>query len=146
MNVLLRWTLVSLLASVLLSACVTINRYYEMEAMVNGHEVTFTLPQSVFADKNTKFMLSDIGVSTKDTCVESCVFWEMTRPLNSNVTLIEENFVKFPIRYGVTLPNMQTRIYKPLNKGRYTAVAGIAMIKNGKIVDSKQLVAGFTIE
>lgn len=146
MNVLLRWTLASLLASVLLSACVTINRFYEMEALVNGQDVVFTLPQSAFADKNIKFMLSDIGVTTKDACIESCVVWEMSRPPGSNVSLIEENFVMFPIRYGVTLPNMQTRIYKPLSKGRYTAVAGIAMVKNGKIVDSKQVVTGFTIE
>lgn len=146
MNVLLRWTLASLLASVLLSACVMINRFYEMETIVNGYDVHFTLPQSAFADKNIKFILSDIGVSTKGACVETCVVWEMSRPLDSNVSLIEENFVNFPIRYGVTLPNMRTRIYKPLSKGSYTAVAGIAMVKNGKIVDSKQVVSGFTIE
>lgn len=47
---------------------------------------------------------------------------------------------------GKDLLQYRIEIYKPLSKGRYTAVAGIAMVKNGKIVDSKQVVTGFTIE
>ena len=147
MNRLKWWMRALLFASVLtLSACVMTNRFYEMEALVNGHDVAFTLPKSDFADKNVKFMLSDIGVSSKDACTASCVVWEMVRPIDSNTDFIEENFVKFPVKYGETLPNMKTRTYKPLRQGRYTAVAGFAMIKNGKIVDSKKVVTGFTIE
>lgn len=147
MNQLKWWITTFVLASVLtLSACVMINRFYEMEAMVNGYDVAFTLPKSDFADKNVKFMLSSIGVSSKDDCAVSCVVWEMVRSIDSNTDLVEENFIKFPIKYGVTLPNMQTRTHKPLRQGRYTAVAGFAMIKNGKIVDSKKVVAGFTID
>lgn len=147
MNGLVRWKTVSLLASVVvLAACVLINRFYEMVAVVDGKQVAFTLPKSDFTDKEIKYMLNDIGVSTKDACADSCVVWEMVRPVGSNTDLIEENFVKFPIRYGVTLPNMETRVHKPLRQGRYTAVAGFAMIKNGKIVGSKQVATGFTIE
>lgn len=129
-----------------LTACVLIYKFDRMVALVNGNDVAFTLPESDFADKEPQFLLNDIGVSTKDACDKSCVVWEMVRPVGSNSDLIEENFVKFPIQYGVTLPNMQTRVYKELRKGRYTAAASIAMIKDGKVIDSKNVVVGFTIE
>lgn len=141
------WTTALLLANTLaLSACVMINRTYEMVALVDGHSVAFTLPKADFADKDIKFMLSGIGIVTKDECSKDCVVWEMVRPIDSNTDLIEENFIKFPIRYGVTPPNMQTRVLTELRKGRYGATASIAMIKNGKIIDSKRVGAVFTIE
>lgn len=141
------WMLSALLVSALmLSACVMINRTYEMVALVDGHNVAFTLPKSDFADKNIKFMLSSIGVVTKDACTKDCVVWEMLRPIDSNTDLIEENFVKFPIKYGETLPNMQTRVLTELRKGAYGATASIAMIKNGKIINSKRIGVVFTIE
>lgn len=147
MSQLKRWTTALLLANALaLSACVMINRTYEMVALVDGHNVAFTLPKSDFTDKNIKFMLSSIGVVTKDACTKDCVVWEMVRPIGSNTDLIEENFVKFPIKYGITLPNMQTRVLTGLRKGPYGATASIAMIKNGKIIDSKRIGAVFTIE
>lgn len=136
-----------LLANTLvLSACVTINRTYEMVALVDGHNVAFTLPKSDFADKNIKFMLSSIGVVTKDACTKDCVVWEMVRPIGSNTDLIEENFLKFPIKYGATLPNMQTRVLNELQKGAYGATASIAMVKKGKVIDSKRIGVVFTIE
>lgn len=147
MNELKSWATALLLASTLtLSACVMINRTYEMVALVDGHSVAFTLPKADFADKDIKFMLSGIGVVTKDECSKDCVVWEMVRPIGSNTDLIEENFIKFPIPYGVTLPNMQTRVLTKLRKGTYGATASIAMIKNGKIIDSKRIGAVFTIE
>jgi hypothetical protein len=147
MNRLTRWkTSLALISVLTLTACVLANRIYEMVALGNGHDVAFTLPALDTADKDTRFMLNGIGVSTNDACTEDCVFWQMGRPLDSNVDLMEENFVKFPIKYGVTLPNMQTRIYKPLRKGRYVATAWVAMIKNGKIIDSKRVGAVFMIE
>lgn len=147
MNRLRLGTMVLFVASALtLTACVLVNKIYEMVAVVNGNDVAFSLPESELTDKDTRFMLNSIGVSTNDACTESCVFWQMGRPPESNVDLSEENFVKFPIQYGVTLPNMQTRTYKPLQKGTYTATAGFAVIRNGKIVSSKQVGAAFTIE
>lgn len=129
-----------------LSACVTINRFQDMVALVNGNEVAFTLPESDLTDKDTRFMLNGIGVTRRDDCVKDCSVWVLVRPLESNVDLIEENFVTFPIKYGVTLPNMQTKVLKVMQKGRYTATASIAMIKDGKVVDSKKMIVGFTIE
>lgn len=147
MNRVKRWMLSALLVSALmLSACVMINRTYEMVALVDGHNVAFTLPKSDFVDKNIKFMLGSIGVVTKDACTNDCVVWEMVRPIDSNSDLIEENFVKFPIKYGATLPNMQTRVLTELRKGAYGATASIAMIKNGKIINSKRIGVVFTIE
>ena len=116
-----------------------------MLALVSGHDVAFTLPDEDTRDKSKRFMLNGISVS-RNPCNKDCGGWEMVRALDSNVDLTEENFVKFPIQYGVTLPNMQTREYQALEKGRYSAMAGFSVIKNGKIVDSKQVVAGFTIE
>ena len=117
-----------------------------MVARVNGNEVVFTLPDRDLAKKDFQFMLYGIDVSMQQPCVDSCVVWEMVRPLNSNVALIEENFVQFPIKYGMALPNMQTRTHKGLRKSRYTAIAAIEIIRDGKIVDSKELATEFTIE
>lgn len=147
MNQLKGWKTVILLANALaLSACVLINRTYEMVALVDGRNVAFTLPKSDLANKDIKFILSGIGVVTKDACVKDCIVWEMVRPIGSNTDLTEENFVKFPIQYGVTLPNMQTRVLTELRKGAYGATASIAMIKNGKIIDSKRIGTVFTID
>ena len=147
MNQLKCWTTALLLANTLaISACVMINRTYEMVTLVDGHNVAFTLPKSDFADKNIKFMLSSIGVVTKDACTKDCVVWEMVRPIGSNTDLIEENFVKFPIKYGATLPNMQTRVLTEPREGTYGATASIVMIKNGKIIDSKRVGTEFAIE
>lgn len=79
----------------MLSACVMINRTYEMVALVDGHNVAFTLPKSDFADKDTRFWLVLIDVVAKDACTEDCVVWEMVRPIDSSDDLIEENFVAF---------------------------------------------------
>lgn len=141
-----RKTVLLLVNALVLSACVLINRTYEMVALVDGHNVAFTLPKSDLANKDIKFMLSGIGVVTKDACVKDCIVWEMVRPVGSNTDLTEENFVKFPIKYGVTLPNMQTRVLTDLRKGAYGATASIAMIKNGKIIDSKRIGTVFTID
>jgi len=116
-----------------------------MVVLVNGYDVAFTLPAEDLADKDVKFMLYSIGVSP-DPCGKDCGGWEMVRPIGSNTDLIEENFVTLPIKYGVTLPNMQTRVYTELRKGRYRVTASIEMIKNGKIIDSKRVGAVFTIE
>lgn len=145
----IKWRALSLLllSVFTLSACATINRTYEMVALVDGHNVAFTLPKSDFTDKDTKFWLVLIDVVTRDACTKDCVVWEMVRPIGSNADLIEENFVKFPIRYAVTLPNMQTRVYKELRKGKYRVGARFVVIKNGKIIDSKKDVATeFTID
>ena len=147
MNKLKRFTTALLLLAVFtLTACVTIYRFYEMIALVNGHDVAFTLPEEDLADKEVKFMLYDIGVDRSDVCAKDCGGWEMVRSLD-NTDLIEENFVKFPIKYGVTLPNMQTRVHKELRKGKYSVGARFALIKNGKVIDSRKVVATeFTIE
>lgn len=148
MNPLAQWKIALLLLSALtLTACVLFNRIDEMVASVNGNAVSFSLPAGDLADKDTKYLLSLIDVVARDACAKDCVIWEMVRPRGSNTDLIEENFVKFPIKYGVTLPNMQTRLYRELRKGKYRVGARFAVIKNGKIVDSKKAVATeFTIE
>jgi hypothetical protein len=122
------------------------HRFYPMIALVDGQNVAFTLPDEDLADKNIKFMLYSIDVSTTDACDKSCVVWEVVRPIDSNIDLVEENFVTLPIKYGVTLPNTQTRVHEALRKGQYSASAGFKVIKDGKIIDSKQVVVGFTIE
>lgn len=147
MNRLMQLKVALVLTGVLtLSACVMFNRIHEMVALVNGNGVAFTLPEPDFADKDARYLLSLIDVVTRDDCTKECVVWEMVRPLGGNVDLIEENFVKFPIQYGATLPNMQTRILKPRRKGKYRASAQLAVVRDGKIVDSKQVGVVFSIE
>lgn len=54
--------------------------------------------------------------------------------------------MKFPIRYGVTLANMQTRELHKLKQGRYVVTASFTVIKRGQVVGSKKAIGGFTIE
>lgn len=145
-NFLNQWRLHALLVGVLgLTSCVLINRFYDMEVLINGTDVAFTLPASDFADKEIRFVLNGIEVS-RNPCDQACGGWEMARPADRSVALTEDNFVKFPINYGVTLPNMQTRAYEPLRKGRYAVIAGFTLVKDGQAIGSKQVAAGFTIE
>lgn len=145
-NSLKRWRLRALSVGVLaLTSCVLVNRFYDMEVLINGTDVAFTLPASDFADKEIRFVLNGIEVS-RNPCDKACGGWEMSRPAHRTVTLTEDNFVKFPIKYGVTLPNMETRAYEPLRKGRYAAMAGFTLVKDGKAIGSKKVAAGFTIE
>jgi len=122
------------------------HRLYPMIALVDGQTVAFTLPDEDLTDKDIKFMLYGIGVSRRDPCVEDCDLWVVVRPVDSNIDLVEENFVTLPIKYGMTLPNMQTRVLKTLKKGNYRVGISIAMIKDGKVIDSKRVVELFTIE
>jgi hypothetical protein len=133
-----------LLGTLTLSACVLVNKFDEMLAVVNGNDVAFTLPEEVISN-NKKFMLYGIGVSAIN-CNSDCVRWEMVRSIDSNTNLIEENFVKFPIKYGVRLPNMQMRLHKNLEKGDYRATATFTIIENGQIVETRKVIGGFTIE
>lgn len=145
-NFLGRWRVSALSVGVIaLTSCVLINRFYDMEVLMNGPDVAFTLPASDFADKEIRFVLNGIEVS-RNPCDKACGGWEMSRPVDRDVTLTEEDFVKFPIRYGVTLPNMQTRTYEPLRKGSYAVIAGFTLVKDGKAIGSKQVAAGFTKE
>lgn len=124
------------------SAC---QEFDEMLAVVNGRDVYFTLPAEDLRDKNTKFMLNGISVS-RNPCKQNCGGWEMVRSPEEAPQLREEDFVRFPIHYGVPLPNMHTREHKALKQGTYSAMAGFAVVKNGKIIGSKQFVSGFTID
>lgn len=144
----LRWRVVVVLTGALaLNACVLFNRWYDMEAIVNGRDVAFTLPASDLDDKEVRFILNGIDVTMRGgDCPTSCGVWEMSRPAHRTVTLTSDNFVTFPIRYGVRLPNMENRILKPLTKGKYVAHAGFTRVKNGKVVGSKQVATDFVIE
>lgn len=144
----LRWRTVIFLAGALaLNACVLFNRWYDMEAIVNGREVAFTLPASDLTDKDAQFILNGIDVTKRGgDCPTSCAVWDMSRPANRAVTLTSDNFVQFPIQYGVRLPNMENRVLKPLTKGKYVAHAGFSRVENGKIVGSKQVATDFVIE
>lgn len=142
----LRFATVLALASALtLSACVLINKFDKMEAVVHGRDVDFTLPEKDLADKDIRFMLYGIGVSI-EKCDKDCIYWEMLRRTDSNLDPIEGNFIKFPIRYGVTLPHLETRIYKKLQPGDYSFSAMFSKIKNGEVVGRKKVVGSFTIE
>lgn len=142
-----RFAIVLTLASALtLPACVLINKFEKIEAIVNGRDVAFILPDKDLADKDKRFMLYGIDVGI-DNCERDCEGgWEMVRQIDSTVDLIEENFVKFPIHYGVTLPNMRTRELHKLKQGRYVVTASFTIIKRGQVVGSKKVIGGFTIE
>ncbi len=126
-----------------LTACY---KFDKIIVLVNGDDVAFTLPDADLGSIDTKFMVNVIDVVTTNDCEKDCVTWEMVRPADSNLNLIEENFVKFPIKYGSTLPNTQTRVLKPLHKGSYRVGAQIAIIRNGEVIDTKNLAAVFKIE
>lgn len=135
--------LISLLS---LSACVLVNKFDKMETIVNGNDVAFTLPEKDLMDKDVKYMLLNIGVGL-DECVKDCVGgWEMVRPVGSNTELVTENYVVFPIKYGVTLPNMQTREFHKLKPGNYVVSASFSVIKNGQVKTDKKVVGIFTIQ
>lgn len=139
-------TLLALASALTLPACVLINKFDKLEVVVSGRDVAFTLPDKDLADKNKRFMLYGIDVGL-DNCERNCEGgWEMVRKIDSTVDLVEENFVKFPIRYGVTLPNMQTRELHKLKQGRYVVTASFTVIKRGQVVGSKKAIGGFTIE
>ena len=126
-----------------LTACY---KFDKIIVLVNGDDVAFTLPDADLGSIDTKFMVNVIDVVTTGDCKKDCVTWEVIRPADSNLNFIEENFVKFPIKYGSNLPNMQTRILKPLHKGSYRVGAQIAIIRNGEVIDTKKLAAVFKIE
>lgn len=138
-------TVLALVGALTLSACVLINKFDKMEAVVHGRDVTFSLPDKDLAHKNAKYILYDIGVD-KLMCDKDCVVWEMVRQKDSSPDAIEKNFVMFPIKYGVTLPNMETRVLKKLQKGRYSAGATFEIIDAGNSSRVKKVVSGFSIE
>lgn len=141
-----RFTAVLALAGALtLSACVLINKFDKMEAVVHGRDVVFTLPEKDLGDKDTQFMLYGIGV-TIEKCDKDCVYWEMLRRIDSNLDPLAGNFIKFPIQYGVALPHLETRIYKKLQPGDYSFSALFSKIKNGEVAGRKKVVGSFTIE
>lgn len=135
----------TLIGALTLPACVLINKFDKMEAVVHGRDVTFTLPDKDLANKNAKYILYDIGVD-KLMCDKDCVVWEMVLQKHSNPNVIEKNFITFPIKYGVTLPNMETRVLKKLQKGRYSAGATFEIIDAGNNSRIKKVVTGFTID
>lgn len=140
-------TVIFLIGALALNACVPFNRWYDMEAIVNGRDVAFTLPASDLDDKDVRFILNGIDVTKRGgDCPTSCGVWEMSRPADRAVTLTSDNFVQFPIKYGVRLPNMENRILKPLTSGKYVAHAGFTHIKNGKVIGSKQVATDFDLE
>lgn len=139
-------TVLVLVSALTLPACALINKFDKLEVMVNGRDVAFTLPDKDLADKDKWFMLYGIDVGI-DNCEKDCeAGWEMVRQIDSTADLVEENFVKFPIHYGVTLPNMQTRELHKLKPGRYVVTASFTVIKRGQVVGSKKVIGGFTIE
>lgn len=129
----------------MLSACVLINKFDKMEAVVHGNDVDFILPDKDLADKNAQFILYNIGVD-KLMCEKDCVVWEMALKKDNSPDAVEKNFVEFPIKYGVTLPNMETRVLKKLQKGRYSAGATFEIIDAGHSSRVKKVVSGFSIE
>lgn len=134
-----------LVSALALTACVLVNKFDKMLAVVNGKDVAFTLPEQDIGSQDRKFMLHSIGVSAIE-CDRDCVHWEMLRPANSNTDPVEENFIRFPIRYGVPLPNMQTRAHKELAKGDYRVTASFVIVENGKISDTRKVIGVFTIK
>jgi hypothetical protein len=135
-------TLAILLSTVVVTSCYN---FYEMVVFVNGSDVAFTLQNEYLTDKGVKFMLYDIGVSVEN-CKKDCVQWEMVRPIDSNIDPVDENFVKLPIKYGVALPNMQTRVYKNLQKGNYRVSGTIVMIQDGHTSNTINVIGKFKIE
>jgi len=134
-----------LISALALTACVLVNKFDKMVTVVNGKDVAFTLPAHDIGGQDRKFMLHSIGVSAIE-CDRDCVHWEMLRPVNSNTDLVEDNFIRFPIRYGAPLPNMQTRARKELAKGDYRVTASFAIVENGKVSDTRKVIGVFTIK
>jgi hypothetical protein len=135
----------ALVGALALAACVLANKFDRMIAVVNGKDVAFTLPAGDLGGQDRKFMLHGIGVSAIE-CDRDCVRWEMLRPADSNTDPVEGNFAKFPIRYGVLLPNMQTRVQKNLGKGEYRVTASFAIVENGQVSDTRKVIGVFTIK
>jgi len=117
-------------------------KFDDILVLIEQGEVGFTLSDADL-EGGQKYILYDIAV-TNLACDKDCVMWEMVRK-PEGAKVVNENILRFPVRYGVILKNMQNNRYKKLTKGYFSVVATIAVIEGGEIATSRMVHKEFEI-